>query len=269
MTLTRPLPANCRRRARGRLWLLGSAQVIVLGLAAAGAVAAQQQPSVEVNLHAVDVLGPGKPVPPSDRISLHPPKQMMEQAEQTEAGEAEKSATQEKPARVAKPETAEKAPAMAPQGETKSGAVAQGEPASGTKAEGGSGEKAASSAAEAAAETPTQSAARTPASEPVPGPTRIVFADDSAELPSDAKEKLAPIIARMKKDPDLRVELRGYAPGSGPADRQARRLSLSRTLAVRLYLTEQGIGGTRALVRALGSKTEEKPIDRVDVVVVK
>jgi len=45
-----------------------------------------------------------------------------------------------------------------------------------------------------------------------------------------------------------------------------RRLSLSRALAVRAFLIDQGVRSTRLDVRALGDKTGDGPADRVDIV---
>ena len=42
-------------------------------------------------------------------------------------------------------------------------------------------------------------------------------------------------------------------------------MSLSRALAVRAYLIDQGVRSTRMDVRALGSKVGDGPADRVDV----
>ncbi|MDJ0950471.1 MAG: OmpA family protein [Alphaproteobacteria bacterium] len=173
------------------------------------------KPSVEVDLGALDALGPVKPVPESERIVLRPPKALT---------------------------------GAAPTSDTSATATPSGQ------------------ATESAAATAVPKA---PPSAATDRPVRLVFAKDSAALPQDAEQKLAPLAARMKRDRDLRVELLGYAPGEGTAAREARRLSLSRALAVRLYLTQQGIGGTRAMVRPLGSETKEQPIDRVDVVVMK
>ena len=65
----------------------------------------------------------------------------------------------------------------------------------------------------------------------------------------------------------LRLTIRAYAEGSAEEASQARRLSLSRALAVRSYLIEQGIRGPRMDVRALGHRIES-PRDRVDLVLV-
>ncbi|MBT6085598.1 MAG: hypothetical protein HOH22_07570 [Rhodospirillaceae bacterium] len=42
-------------------------------------------------------------------------------------------------------------------------------------------------------------------------------------------------------------------------------MSLSRALSVRSFLIDNGIRSTQIDVRALGNKTTEKPINRVDV----
>ncbi|MCH8925159.1 MAG: OmpA family protein [Proteobacteria bacterium] len=59
-----------------------------------------------------------------------------------------------------------------------------------------------------------------------------------------------------------RSSVASRSPGSASA---ARRLSLSRALAVRAYLIEQGVRSTRMDVRALGDKVPDGPADRVDV----
>ena len=58
-----------------------------------------------------------------------------------------------------------------------------------------------------------------------------------------------------------------YAGGGDLSSSKARRLSLSRALSVRTFLIENGIRSTRIDVRALGDKTTEDPVNRVDVVV--
>jgi len=84
-----------------------------------------------------------------------------------------------------------------------------------------------------------------------------------------AKADLAKIADRLKKNQDLRVQLIAYAAGSEDQASQARRLSLSRALAIRGYLFDQGVGASRMDVRALGNKLEGggSP-DRVDLIMV-
>lgn len=118
--------------------------------------------------------------------------------------------------------------------------------------------------------TPTQTASVTPA-QPASStaghqPTRIAFTSDGAALPEPAKGDLKQIASSLSKDPALRVQVMAYASGGKDASK-ARRLSLSRALAVRSFLIDQGIGSTRIDVRALGNTAESGPSDRVDLLV--
>ncbi len=71
----------------------------------------------------------------------------------------------------------------------------------------------------------------------------------------------------MKGDDALRLQLLAYAGGAAQTPSQARRLSLSRALAVRARLIEKGIRSTRIDVRALGNKSEGGPPNRVDIII--
>lgn len=95
---------------------------------------------------------------------------------------------------------------------------------------------------------------------------RIPFSGEAATLPEPSKPDLKDVANALSKDPALRVQVMAYASGSDDASK-ARRLSLSRALAVRSYLIEQGIGSTRIDVRALGNASEGGPSDRVDLMV--
>ncbi|MFQ5938938.1 MAG: OmpA family protein, partial [Alphaproteobacteria bacterium] len=121
-------------------------------------------------------------------------------------------------------------------------------------------------------ETPSapQIAERTPAAQPLMEgqALRLAFDVDSANLPEAAKADLEALATRLAQEEDLRVQLLAYASGTEQGASQARRLSLSRALAVRSYLIEQGVRSTRMDVRALGDKSEETPADRVDLVLV-
>jgi outer membrane protein OmpA-like peptidoglycan-associated protein len=98
---------------------------------------------------------------------------------------------------------------------------------------------------------------------------RIDFAIGGAELPEVARPALERAIGEMKRDENARLQLIAYASGGDEAGSQARRLSLSRALAVRSYLIDQGVRSTRVDVRALGNKVPEGPPDRVDVLLVR
>lgn len=98
--------------------------------------------------------------------------------------------------------------------------------------------------------------------------TRIAFPAGQSQLPGDASAKLDPVIAKLKQDSGLRLQLMAYANGDQDGANKARRLSLSRALAVRAYLIDNDIASTRMDVRALGNRPDDGPADRVDLVVI-
>jgi outer membrane protein OmpA-like peptidoglycan-associated protein len=97
----------------------------------------------------------------------------------------------------------------------------------------------------------------------------VSFATGTADLPEAARSLLERTATEMKRDENARLQLVAYAAGTEDASSQARRLSLSRALAVRSYLIEHGVRSTRMDVRALGNKVPEGPPDRVDVMLVR
>jgi outer membrane protein OmpA-like peptidoglycan-associated protein len=97
----------------------------------------------------------------------------------------------------------------------------------------------------------------------------IQFEKESARLPDPARDMLAHLASRMSEDATLEVQLLAYAAGDEENASKARRLSLSRALAVRTFLIEQGVRSTRIEVRALGNKVPEGEPDRVDIAIQK
>lgn len=83
---------------------------------------------------------------------------------------------------------------------------------------------------------------------------------DEAVLPT--LDKLAIV---LQNNPDARISLIAYADNVGTTPREARRMSLSRALAVRDYLSAKGISASRVDVHAEGANTTSGYIDRVDV----
>lgn len=100
------------------------------------------------------------------------------------------------------------------------------------------------------------------------GEARVTFPTGGTDLPSAARSELDRLAGRLGADETLRVQLNAYAAGNGDQSSQARRLSLSRALAVRAYLIDKGVRSTRLDVRALGQPEDDGPADRVDLVVV-
>ncbi len=96
---------------------------------------------------------------------------------------------------------------------------------------------------------------------------RVLFTAGASELPDSAKSDLKAIAQRLAANEDARLQLMAYAAGGADEANQARRLSLSRALAVRTYLMEQGVRSSRMDVRALGNRLDgSDPPDRVDIV---
>ena len=93
----------------------------------------------------------------------------------------------------------------------------------------------------------------------------ITFEDLATGLPFNAKTKLSNLANAMRDSKEYRLQLMAYAGGKGLLTSKVRRISLSRALVVRSFLIEKGIRSTQIDVRALGNKTTEKPVNRVDI----
>ena len=96
---------------------------------------------------------------------------------------------------------------------------------------------------------------------------RLGFSGGSAAISDGAETQLDGVSKALKQDGNLRLQLLAYAAAGSQTPSQARRLSLSRALAVRSQLIEKGIRSTRIDVRALGNKSEGGPPDRVDIII--
>lgn len=99
------------------------------------------------------------------------------------------------------------------------------------------------------------------------GVTRVMFPSGESQLPEAGKSAMESVIKRLQDDEALRLQLKAYASGGQDSTNTARRLSLSRALAVRAFLIDNNIQSTRMDVRALGDRSEGGPADRVDLVV--
>lgn len=97
---------------------------------------------------------------------------------------------------------------------------------------------------------------------------RIVFSADSSKLLQDSRDALKALSDRMQNQSGLRLQLLAYAGNADTSASAARRLSLSRALAVRSHLIESGVRSTRIDVRALGNKSSDTVTERVDITVV-
>jgi outer membrane protein OmpA-like peptidoglycan-associated protein len=93
----------------------------------------------------------------------------------------------------------------------------------------------------------------------------VPFAPGRAALPPSARGVLDHVASRLATDGKSRVELLAYASGSN-LDSRARRLSLDRAVAVRVYLAKHGVDRSRVLLRPLGNRRSGGDSDCVEVV---
>jgi len=100
------------------------------------------------------------------------------------------------------------------------------------------------------------------------GSLTVLFAGAGSAIEDSNKPALRTIAATIRSEDRTRLQLKAYASAQDSSASAARRLSLSRALAVRSFLIESGVSSTRIDVRALGAKSEAGPPDRVDLVVV-
>jgi outer membrane protein OmpA-like peptidoglycan-associated protein len=94
---------------------------------------------------------------------------------------------------------------------------------------------------------------------------QIEFAAGDSRVPAASQAGLKELAESMKAQESLRLQIVAYAAGGDLTASTARRLSLSRALAVRTVLIEQGVRSTRIDVRALGDKVSDQPANRVDL----
>lgn len=94
---------------------------------------------------------------------------------------------------------------------------------------------------------------------------RLEFAIGESKLTAAAKSDLKLISDKVRDDTKFRVQLLAFAGGKDLSPSKARRMSLARALSVRSQLIESGLRSTQIDVRALGDKTTDKPVNRVDL----
>jgi outer membrane protein OmpA-like peptidoglycan-associated protein len=148
--------------------------------------------------------------------------------------------------------------AAAAGGEAANGEANGGEANGGEAASGGTGSTTGTA-------TGTTQTARLPEGA-LPDQLRLDFGRGASELTPAIESTLSRLAEELKAQPEQRIQLKAFAAAEGGNASQARRLSLSRALAVRSFLIDQGIRSTRMDVRALGNTADSGPLDRVDIV---
>ncbi|MBV9521636.1 MAG: OmpA family protein [Alphaproteobacteria bacterium] len=249
-----------RRRA---IALLVAAVLTILAAPHASAQKAPSRSSVEVDLGALDSLGPAPAESGGKAIRLHPPAAAESAPRPASAAAKPRPPTQSAsaaPAEIPVPDASRipPAPSLPPVPPPPSAAAA----------------KPPQTAPASEAAPPAAAPQKTASLPPNPAPTnagkvedRLLFAGADTELPSTAKTELDQLAKRLTANSRLVVQLVAYAGGGGDAS-QARRLSLARALAARSYLVDQGVDVKQVDIRPLGNRTEPGlPADRVDLVV--
>lgn len=90
----------------------------------------------------------------------------------------------------------------------------------------------------------------------------VLFEPGSAALASGATSRLDEIAGQSKSQ---RLELKAYAGTDKQSASDTRRLALQRAIAVRGYLMDKGMDGTRIAVRPQGPTHDGQAPERVDV----
>lgn len=94
---------------------------------------------------------------------------------------------------------------------------------------------------------------------------RVIFAPDKADLSPASADAIKQLVAAASHGGTATFNVVAYAAATPDDPSMARRLSLSRALAVRSALMADGVESSHIYVRALGSRFQEGPPDRVDV----
>ena len=246
----RPLYPDPMRRA--------AVLTAVLLCAAAPALA-----QVTIDLHALDALPAGKGPPPS-RAAPRPALKPRPQAVAKPAAQPAPPVATEQPA-TSPPQVATTTPASPPS------PAAPPPPPAATLPNG-------------APPTVTLPPVSLPAEQPAPPPPppvsataatnasalgnglRLTFSPGEADLNPASIAAIDGIAQGLQSHADSSVNVVAYAAPTPDDPSTARRLSLSRALAVRSALIADGVNSSRIYVRALGgSETSGGPDDRVDV----
>jgi hypothetical protein len=95
--------------------------------------------------------------------------------------------------------------------------------------------------------------------------TFFIVDPGSTQFTVSAQNKLADIAKDLIRNPASRLEVRTFSPAKPHNEGTARRLSLSRFLAIRDFLTHNGVGDDRIDGRPLTSEPNELNADRVEL----
>jgi outer membrane protein OmpA-like peptidoglycan-associated protein len=114
---------------------------------------------------------------------------------------------------------------------------------------------------------PPVSANAATVAEPTQSGLRLTFAPGQSDLSPESVSSIKKLADGAPSGDAVSFNVLAYAPGSANDPSTARRVSLSRAMAVRSALVGDGVSSARIYVRALGEQFGSGPPDRVDVTV--
>jgi outer membrane protein OmpA-like peptidoglycan-associated protein len=113
---------------------------------------------------------------------------------------------------------------------------------------------------------PPVSDTATTAAAPTTAGLRLTFAPGASDLSPESSTSIKQLTqAAPAGDATTTFNVLAYAPGKPDDPSTARRVSLSRAMAVRSALVSDGVPSARIFVRALGEQYGDGPPDRVDL----
>jgi outer membrane protein OmpA-like peptidoglycan-associated protein len=101
----------------------------------------------------------------------------------------------------------------------------------------------------------------------MPPPIRLVFESGHTDLTPGDEAEIKDLARAIPVPATSSVNVLAYAAGRPDDPSTARRLSLSRGMAVRSVLLASGVPSAQIYVRALGAAASDGPADRVELVV--
>jgi outer membrane protein OmpA-like peptidoglycan-associated protein len=105
----------------------------------------------------------------------------------------------------------------------------------------------------------------TTAAAPTTSGLRLTFASGASDLSPESSASIKQLTQDAPKGDETTFNVLAYAPGKPDDPSTARRVSLSRAMAVRSALVADGVPSARIFVRALGEQYGDGPPDRVDL----
>ncbi len=115
---------------------------------------------------------------------------------------------------------------------------------------------------------PPVSDTATTAAAPTPTGLRLTFAPGESDLSPDSSASIKQLTSATPLGDLTTYNVMAYAPGKPDDPSTARRVSLSRAMAVRSALIADGVPSARIFVRALGEKFGDGPPDSAEISVI-